>query len=75
MAKPAARAARNVTGIGAQRTLQCIRALIPHMIAGGGGRIVNLVSSLGRYRSAWFQSGAQGGSAVLQAGPRAGLSV
>jgi 3-oxoacyl-[acyl-carrier protein] reductase len=61
------------TGVGAQRTLQCIRAVIPHMIAGGGGRVVNLVSSLGRYRSAWFQSGTQGGSAVLQAGTESGI--
>jgi 3-oxoacyl-[acyl-carrier protein] reductase len=61
------------TGARAQRTLQRIRAVVPHMIAGGGGRIVNLVSSLGRYRSAWFQSSAQRESAVLQAGSESGI--
>jgi NAD(P)-dependent dehydrogenase (short-subunit alcohol dehydrogenase family) len=61
------------TGAGVQRTLQVIRAVVPHMIAGGGGRIVNLVSSLGRYRSAWFRSSAQDGSAVLQAGTESAI--
>jgi NAD(P)-dependent dehydrogenase (short-subunit alcohol dehydrogenase family) len=55
------------SGAGAHRTLECIRAVIPHMIAGGGGRIVSVVSSLGRYRSAWFRSDAERGSAVLRA--------
>jgi 3-oxoacyl-[acyl-carrier protein] reductase len=61
------------TGAGLRRTLQCIRAVIPHMLAAGGGRIVNLVSSLGRYRSAWFQSNAERGSAVLRAGTESGI--
>jgi NAD(P)-dependent dehydrogenase (short-subunit alcohol dehydrogenase family) len=58
----------NSTGARVDRTLQCIRAVISHMVAGGGGRIVTLVSSLGRYRSAWFRSDVERGSAVLRAG-------
>lgn len=61
------------TGAGVQRQLQCIRAVVPHMIAGGGGRIVNLVSSLGRYRSAWFQSDPERASAVLRAGAESAI--
>lgn len=61
------------TGAGVQRTLNCTRAVVSPMIAGDGGRIVNVVSSLGRYRSAWFRNNAERGSAVLSAGTESAI--
>lgn len=55
-------------GAGPERVLLAVRAVLPHMVAVGGGRIVNVVSSLGRYRSAWFRGTGEGESAVVRAG-------
>jgi 7-alpha-hydroxysteroid dehydrogenase len=64
---PAVELGQNI-GDGVGRALACTRAAVPHMIAAGGGRIVNVISSVGRYRSAYFQPDDSGGSSVLDAG-------
>jgi len=55
-------------GSGVRSPLLLTRTVIPHMIAGGGGRIVNIVSSSGRYRSAYFHHTASDASSLETAG-------
>ncbi len=55
-------------GSGVQGPLLFTRAVVPHMIAGGGGRIVNVVSSSGRYRSAYFRYTGSDASCLRNAG-------
>lgn len=47
--------------------LSCMQAAIPVMTAGGGGRIVNLVSSAGRYRSAYMRYAGEAADATDEA--------
>ena len=47
--------------------LSCMQAAIPVMTAGGGGRIVNLVSSAGRYRSAYMRYAGDAAGATNEA--------
>lgn len=39
-----------------EKRLGLVRALVPHLGSGRGGRIVNLVPSAGRYRTAYFRT-------------------
>lgn len=55
-------------GSGVQSPLLITRAAVPHMIAAGGGRIVNIVSSSGRYRSAYFRQTGSDSSGLRCAG-------
>jgi 3-oxoacyl-[acyl-carrier protein] reductase len=55
-------------GSGINSPLLVTRAVIPHMIAGEGGRIVNIVSSSGRYRSAYFRQTTNDSSDLRSAG-------
>jgi 3-oxoacyl-[acyl-carrier protein] reductase len=43
------------------------RAAVGAMSHGRGGRIIHVVSSIGRYRSAWFRGSRESGSQVSQA--------
>lgn len=45
-----------------------IRAVVPHMVAGGGGRIVNIASCAGRYRSAYFHQAGENVSRLRESG-------
>jgi NAD(P)-dependent dehydrogenase (short-subunit alcohol dehydrogenase family) len=51
----------------------CCRAVAPHMRARGGGRIVNVASVAGRYRSAYFRPRDAAGSAGPQAAAHGGI--
>ena len=53
---------------GTRSPLLFIRAVVPHMVAGGGGRIVNITSSVGRYRSAYFRPEREGASYLRESG-------
>lgn len=55
-------------GNGVRSSLLCTRAVVPHIIAAGGGRIVNVVSSTGRYRSAYFRYSGSDSSCIRNAG-------
>ena len=50
-----------------EMALLLTRAAAAGMSQAEGGRIIYVLSSLGRYRSAWFHSRADGGSRVAQA--------
>ena len=52
---------------GVKWPLLCARAVIPPMIAAKRGRIVNVVSALGRYRSAYFRLNGTHSSEVITA--------
>lgn len=52
---------------GSSWALSCMQAAIPVMTAGGGGRIVNLVSSAGRYRSAYMRYAREAADATDEA--------
>lgn len=48
-------------------TLRLTRKVAAAMSHGGGGRIILVVSSAGRYRSSWFRGQSESGSHVAQA--------
>ena len=51
----------------------CCRAVTPHMGARGYGKIVNVASSAGRYRSSYVRSGATVGAGVPYASAHGGV--
>jgi NAD(P)-dependent dehydrogenase (short-subunit alcohol dehydrogenase family) len=52
---------------GIQNLSESIQAVVPHMSGAGGGQIVNLISSAGRYRTSYFRENGRGERAAAQA--------
>ena len=57
-----------------QPALALTQAVIPHLMRAGGGQIVHVVSSVGRYRSAWFRKRSAPESFLVQAAVEGALT-